>query len=990
MRTMLTPASIVAGLDQLVVGQREAKEDLANALWLQSIRSDWKRSGRAVDRLGPKKNVLIVGPRGCGKSLLVESAARLVAIPYHRIDIAQLAIPGGDGLQIEDAVASMLDRSAAEIDVLEAGIVMLDGVDKIAASQRPFGQAIQNALLGIVDGRSIRVAHQGRMRDINTTDMLFIACGSFAGPTGGVPAKNMIGFEGAARTIGTLALGDDDYIAAGLSPDLLARFAIRTYVEYLDQEDLVAILQHPNCSPLEDYKHLFSSYGVKLDVEPEAISEIAAGAQSRGAGARTLAPLLSDLLEEIVFELPDLAGQGVSRVFVSAAAVRGEEQLFKEVTLSATPAALSPEDSVAGPSITPEPPIVIPTELLPSRSPRAGAGVHGSGRWATSADLVHWSDPESAGPHATVLPNATLLVETRADGSAVGPLPSRSFVIPSKRRRQHLLCVGKTGSGKTQRLVLPLLASDIRDADRTVVVIDAQMDLVHRALAMTREFRGPDGRFIYLNFRDPGRTTAWNPIQGISGRMEAYEIASSIGAGIPEGRGDSPFFRNAAIQLLASVIRGLNKVLCGNASLGHVRDLVDAGSAALIKLGHEAAMPELEAISANSENANFRTTIMELQNMLGAWYDPTVCACTAASEFDFESLETQPTVLVLGMAEEDVTRLKPLTNAFVQRLLAFVMSRGSARPGGELLRPFSLIIDEFASAVGRLGELDARINTLRKRNLSLVAAVQSLAQVQNVYQDAAESLLVGFNSHLLIPPLDEYDGEFGARRSGVTTVLEITTRDGRRATQITPISRHVLNASDIANPLGHPQLGPRVTFLLPETPPFQGYLQAMYENSETRHFLDDRIHEQHALVAREDGGLLWPPRTGSGGTDLGATGLGVVSLDDVTRIGELKRDRLDWDQTVGSAKAWWSAFETENAHRPALVRLLCEILAGQTTTYKIDPPATITEFFLAYVYSNTENIQANLHYLMYTRLKKESAKKAAESQGAGGGGDGAG
>jgi hypothetical protein len=234
--------------------------------------------------------------------------------------------------------------------------------------------------------------------------------------------------------------------------------------------------------------------------------------------------------------------------------------------------------------------------------------------------------------------------------------------------------------------------------------------------------------------------------------------------------------------------------------------------------------------------------------------------------------------------------------------------------------------------------------------------------------------MAAFNHRIFIPPVAESDASVASSLTGMIQADNVTVNSTGSALNISPLHRPLLLPQEIASPPRDEELGPRITFLFADTPPFQGWLKAAFEVDNERPWLDN------------DGDLPLPKRQppdldGGGGAAAapaalrpGITNTAGWTTEAIDELLKQTKASIGWDETTGSARKWWQAFENENHNRLNLVLLLAEELKVRS--------ATITEFFLAYVYSNTDNIQANLHYLDYTRLKKSSKVDAAPAKDA--------
>ena len=380
----------------------------------------------------------------------------------------------------------------------------------------------------------------------------------------------------------------------------------------------------------------------------------------------------------------------------------------------------------------------------------------------------------------------------------------------------------------------------------------------------------------------------------------------------------------------------------------------------------------------------------ELSMRLAAWDLKAIRSTTWEHELDPEALIEEPTLFIIELRESELEMLRPMANVIVVELLRYLTKRAESCPNHKLPRPVSLVIDEFASALGRLPDIHVKLNTLRSRNVSIVAAIQSIGQVKANYGDDADSVLAGFSTKIFLPPLDLQDAEWASKETGQMTIRFQTKSTGSNrkiiewfaskndGTQEQVQQRAVLTPDEIGRPEDKIS-----TIFLPETAPFQGFLVPFYlqptmlkhiesysklPNLELRESPIEIIEKVPEAAPTSSGNSSTPT---PGGPPPGITNTKGWTDDKIREKLEEVKKKLDWENTTGSAKKWWEAFESENKHRLALVLRLAEELQNRK--------ATITEFFLAYVYSNTDNIQANLHYLDYTRLKKEEEKKKKEA-----------
>jgi type IV secretory pathway TraG/TraD family ATPase VirD4 len=610
----------------------------------------------------------------------------------------------------------------------------------------------------------------------------------------------------------------------------------------------------------------------------------------------------------------------------------------------------------------------------------------GSGDLANSAQILAWTRP-SGGSGDTCLAAAGLR------GSQGVALKEGQLIIPREARNRHVLIIAKTGGGKTTKMILPVLYSDCMCKDRSTVVLDSKPEMWRKLAAMTRKYN-PEKEILLFNPLDRARSLSWNILAKIHDDTDAKLIANTVimATDSPGGKGDSPFFRNNALAILNSIMVGLLHDPNDTLSMPRVHELVQSGIKPLCNWleTHPAAYRNtrtfIDLARAGSQNAD--TIMSELSMRLAAWDLTAIRATTAFPELDIERLVEKPTLFIIELRESEIEMLRPLANVIVVELLRYLTKRAESCPGHSLPRPVGLVIDEFASAIGRLPDIHVKLNTLRSRNVSITAAIQSTAQIKANYQDDGDSVLAGFSTKILMPPLDLVDSEWGSKESGQMTIRFKTANSGsnKKLTETFASKnsgeseqvqqRAVLTPDEIGRPADNIN-----TFFMPNTPVFQGYLVPYYQDKAIVGRIKEFDREECDLQLRttpipyEEKLPEAPPPEGQqgapGGPPPGITNTKGMTDEQILAKLEDTKKKLDWENTTGSARKWWDAFESENKHRVALVLRLAEELANRK--------ATITEFFLAYVYSNTDNIQANLSYLDYTRLKKEEEKRKKEA-----------
>lgn len=562
------------------------------------------------------------------------------------------------------------------------------------------------------------------------------------------------------------------------------------------------------------------------------------------------------------------------------------------------------------------------------------------------------------------LPSTIPLVNVdRSDPLSRGALYGVDLVFPSELRAMHTMVFGPTGTGKNTTVLDAMRYSAVKDPHQIAVSFSLKASDYG---PMERLCKASNKKLVVVNLDDPCRSAGWNPLQDVELDVAIDVIRRFADTVKNPFSNDSEFWN----QWIKTALAGAWQA--GYRSFPAMFQLFSLNLDVLIRTldSHENPGSRQLAAFLKGRSQNAESVLASIIGALACFIGDNVTRVMSQDELCLRKLFREPLYLHVEIAESKLETLLVLYQMFARSVTDALIDVAEDNPRTAL--PATLFYDDAPSLGAILSP--ARLMTMRSRGIGTVSGVQSLSSLEVVYGAAASRALIdNIHTRIVLPGGVASDAEYFSLSTG-QQMVGLPCFENQNATYV---SRPLISGANIRSPdYRHPVLGrPATIFAGAET--FQVYLQRSYEHPQMAGLFRQSSLTSGRLKLRRTR-LSRPEPIVAALTDV--VGSQHPSLSDTTGWSEQRvrqqleevRETLDFRNTTGSALKWWLAFEEENASRLSQVLRLAEELACRK--------ASITEFFLAFVYSNTDSIRANLAYLDYTRLKKEEEKKKREAR----------
>ncbi|MBP5621248.1 MAG: type IV secretory system conjugative DNA transfer family protein, partial [Thermoguttaceae bacterium] len=606
---------------------------------------------------------------------------------------------------------------------------------------------------------------------------------------------------------------------------------------------------------------------------------------------------------------------------------------------------------------------------LPVLPPRSASNRYGNCHFPYKKEMeTPYLTPPENDPAPIAFRHCSLLLENE-NGREYDALIDRTLYLCSEVLSRNVMTIGKIGSGKTQKVIWPMIASTLANKSQSIVVLATKGDEYDLVKKICAKFR-PGGRVERISLSSAARTTkGWNPF-ACSGKTDRQSEARQNGQILSEingvSKGDSPFFRQNASRLMAGIILALEKKhgVATPSGLYHVLEASESDRKKFIDEALRCGVPFLKEFrdADSGYNSNLQTVLVEARGDCQHLVDGNMALVTSYNEFQFDMLFDEPTVLVFEAFQDDLMKTRPFINMFFAQLFDAVSRRAKSRPRCKLPRPLTIVLDDFAASVGRIPECAQRFNMMRSMDARIVVALQSLAQLDQYYDPGETQAIIGaFGTKIFQSDLNVSDAQYASAESGQITVgrayadeLELKkSGSSSRADDFIEYPRSLLLSSDVRFPPKHPEYGTATTIFLPNMFPFQAWLPSAWQLPELQDVMayDDQKSSDAANVAETNAG------NGAQGRDDSSK-----SLKEIGEEAESCRDRLlrearpqtipefrkairenkillHYDEASAPAKEWWKAWIKENRTD------ICRI--WRFTAELVTRKATINEYYLA-------------------------------------------